>query len=145
MSDPAPAAAPTGAGEPAAADAPAGRLVIVLWAAGPARPHLVAAPFVYALTARALELDVEMHFTADTVRWLVPGVAETAHTDAAQTRTVAQYLDEAAAAGVRLYACAMARHEHARDTALRAGVSGVAGAATMLGAAIAPGTRVLVF
>lgn len=121
------------------------RLLIVVWSAGPERPVQAAAPFVYALTARALDLDVEMHFTSTAVRWLVPGVAEAAYTDAARTRTVADYRREAHAAGVRLLACSMALAEHARDELLVTECAGRAGAATVVAASVAADTRTLVF
>jgi hypothetical protein len=127
---------------------PAQRIVIVLWSCGPDRPGgpvLAAAPFVYALAARALELDVEMHFTSTAVRWLVRGVADAAHTDQHRTKTVRDFIDEAQGAGVRLCACTMALAEHRRaGEALIEGVQ-TAGAATVIGAAAEDGTRVLVF
>ncbi len=131
-----------------AADARAQRLVLVLWSCGPDRPGgatLAAAPFVYALSARAFEIAVEMHFTSSTVRWLLPGVAEQGFTDAAQTRRVADYLTEAEQAGVQLYACGMAMAEHVKPTeTLRPSVKR-AGAATVIGSAFTPGARTLVF
>jgi predicted peroxiredoxin len=124
------------------------RIVIVLWSCGPDRPGgpvLAAAPFVYALTARALDLDVEMHFTSSTVRWLVEGVADVAHTDAAATHTVGQYLREVRSAGISLHACTMALAEHRRaDERLVEGVR-MAGAATVIGAAVHDDCRTLVF
>lgn len=124
------------------------RLVIVVWSCGPDRPGgavLAAAPFVYALAARALDHDVEMHFTSSAVRWLVAGVADAACTDRAGSKTVRDFIREARVAGVRLYACAMARHEHARDEALIDEIDGVAGAATVIDAAAEAGARVMVF
>ncbi len=125
------------------------RLILVLWACGPDRPggaQLAAAPFVYALAARALEIEVEMHFTSSTVRWLLQDVAEGAHTDVGRTKTVAQFIAEVAAAGVKLVPCAMALNEHRREgEALRAEVNGHGGAATVVGATFAPDTRTLVF
>jgi uncharacterized protein len=120
------------------------RLVIIVWSAGPDRPVLVAAPFVYALAARALEVDVEMHFTSTAVRWLVAGVADGACTDAARTKTVADFIREAKAAGVRLYACSMAMNEHGRGEALLPACDGYAGAATVV-AAVMQGARSLAF
>jgi uncharacterized protein len=124
---------------------PASRLVIVLWAADPGRPALVAAPFVYALAARALELEVEMHYTAAAVRWLLPGVAECAHTDRAKSRRVIDYIRETREAGVRHFACAMALPEHGEGSGLIAESHGLAGAATVVANAVQPGTRTLVF
>jgi len=126
----------------------ADRLVIVLWSCGPDRPagaQLAAAPFVYALAARALEVEVEMHFTSSTVRWLLEGVASAAHTDQAQSKTVLDYIRDARSAGVKLYACAMALNEHRRGEALIAEAEAIAGAATVIGATIEPGVRTLIF
>lgn len=121
------------------------KLVIVMWSADPAAPDRAAAPFVYALAARALEIDVEMHFTAGAVRWLFAGVADDAYTDQARTKTVRDFIGEVAAAGVRLYACAMALNERRRGEALIAETTGIAGAATVIGAAMEPNCRVMVF
>ena len=35
-----------------------------------------------------------MHFTSSTVRWLLPGVADAAHTDAERTKTVGDFIRE---------------------------------------------------
>lgn len=125
------------------------RLVIVVWSCGPDRPGgaaLAAAPFVYALTAAALDVDVEMHFTSSAVRWLVQGVAAAAFTDRARSKTVLDFIREAKAAGVRLHPCAMALAEHRGDgESLLAEADGVAGAATVIGAAVESGNRMLVF
>lgn len=121
------------------------KLVIVMWSADPSAPDRAAAPFVYALAARALELDVEMHFTAGAVRWLFEGVADDAYTDQGRTKTVRDFIREAAAAGVRLYACAMALNERRRAERLIAEMTGIAGAATVMGAAAETSTRVIVF
>lgn len=120
------------------------RCIVVLWSAGPDRPGLAAAPFVYALAARALDADVEIHYTADCVRWLVPGVADGAFTDAAQTRTVLDLIRETKAAGIRHYACAMALAEHAPGAALIPEAHGRAGAATVV-CSVLDGAVTLVF
>ncbi len=118
--------------------------MIVVWSAGPDRPAQVAAPFVYALAARAFEVPVERHFTSSAVRWLVAGVADAAYTDAGRTKTVREFIREARAAGVRLYACSMAVNEHARGDTLIAECDGYAGAATVVAAAM-QGAKTLVF
>lgn len=120
------------------------RLVILVWSAGPERPVQAAAPFVYALAARALEVPVEMHFTSTAVRWLLAGVADAAFTDAGRTKTVADFIGEAKAAGVRLYACSMAMNEHGAGAALIPQCDGYAGAASVVVAAM-QGARTLVF
>jgi len=106
---------------------------------------LAAAPFVYALAARAFEVEVEMHFTSSTVRWLIEGVAAGAHTDRAASKSVLDFIGEAKAAGVQLFACSMALAEHRREgERLLDGVP-MAGAATVIGAAVGDGTCTLVF
>jgi predicted peroxiredoxin len=127
-----------------ASERKADRLVIVLWSAGPDRPVQAAAPFVYALAARAFEVPVEMHFTSTAVRWLVAGVADLAFTDGARSKTVRDFIREAKAAGVRLYACSMAMNEHARGEPLIPECDGYAGAATVI-AATMQGSKTLVF
>jgi hypothetical protein len=122
----------------------ADRLVIVLWSAGPDRPVQAAAPFVYALAARAFEIPVEMHFTSTAVRWLIAGVGDAAYTDAARTKTITDFIREVKAAGVRLYACSMAMNEHGRGSTLIPECDGYAGAATVV-AATMQGARSLVF
>jgi uncharacterized protein len=52
-------------------------IAILLWAADPASPHRLATPFFQAAAAGALEIPVEIYFTAASVHLLVPGVAET--------------------------------------------------------------------
>ena len=79
---------------------------------------LAAAPFLYALAVRAFEIWVDMHFNSSTVRLLVPGVADAAHTDAQRTKTVGDFIREVKAANVKLYACSMATHEDRRGVAL---------------------------
>lgn len=118
--------------------------MIVVWSAGPERPVLAAAPFVYALAARALDARVEMHFTSTAVRWLIAGVADAAYTDAACTKTVADFIREAKAAGVRLLACSMAFNEHGGEGTLIADCDGYAGAASVVSASL-EGARTLVF
>ena len=121
------------------------KLIIVMWSAGPDKPVLAAAPFVYALAARALEIEVEMHFTSTAINWLVPGVADAAYTDAGRTKTVGEFIREAKTAGVRMFACAMAHHEHARDQPLIAQCDGHAGAATVVGGTVQQHAHTLVF
>lgn len=124
------------------------RIIIVVWSCGPDNPRgamLVAAPFVYALSARALELEVEMHFTSSAVRWLFEGVAGTGHTDQAKSKTVLDFIREARDAGVKFFACSMALGEHRHGEALITEADAVAGTASVIGAASEPDARVLVF
>lgn len=105
------------------------RLALLISAAGPECPAQVVTPLVHALAARALDAEVEIHFAGPAVRWLVAGVAEAAFPTPAREKPVAAFLDELQAAGVRLYACGMARaawvkpEETLRDGAAHAGAT----------------------
>jgi len=76
-----------------------------------------------------------MHYTGPSVRWLLPGVAAAAFTDAARSKTVLDFIRETKAAGVRHFACTMAFAEHGRGEQLIDEVEGFAGAATFMAAA----------
>lgn len=119
-------------------------VTLVMWAATPERPRDAATPLVYALAARALGAEVEIHYTAGAVEWLFPDVAARAVCDQAGTRTVLDLLRETRAQGVRHYACSMAVAERAGGRPLIAEADGVAGAATVMARGL-DGSLVLVF
>lgn len=79
-------------------------VAILLWAADPDQPHLLATPFFHAAAAAALEVPVEIYFSARSVHLLVPGVAD-ALQPGAHPKTVGDSIREAVAHGARLYAC----------------------------------------
>ncbi len=58
-------------------------MAILLWAAEPETPQRLMTPFFHAAAAAAMDLPVEIYFTARSVRLLVPGVAETLRASAA--------------------------------------------------------------
>lgn len=84
-------------------------VAILLWAADPDAPHRLATPFAVAASAAALELPVELYFTARCVRLLVPGVAEGLRASQAEPRphpkTVLDAMREALDHGARFFAC----------------------------------------
>ncbi|PTD95751.1 DsrE family protein [Pseudothauera lacus] len=127
------------------------RLAILVWAADPAAPHLCATPFYFAAAAAAMDVEVEMYFTARSVELLVDGVAETLYADGGgvaetERRTVAGFLREAHRFGVRMYACPAALQAHGVNAAtLRTEVSGQAGAAAFIGRTLDAGWRTLSF
>jgi len=95
-------------------DAAAG-VAILLWAADPDRPAWLATPFVQAAAAAALELPVEVYFTARSVHLLVPGVAARLRASAHHERSILETMREAVAHGARLYACTDALHAQGLD------------------------------
>lgn len=90
-------------------------VAILLWATDPERPALLATPFVHAAAAAAMELPVEMYFSARSVHLLVPGVAARLRASPLHERTVLQALQQAVAHGARLFACSDALHAQGLD------------------------------
>ncbi|MCB1888444.1 MAG: DsrE family protein [Rhodocyclaceae bacterium] len=113
---------------------PGERLAILVWAAEPEAPQRCATPFYFAAAAAAMDCEVEMYFTAASVRLLEAGVAEALHADPRAGKSVARFLQEAHALGVRMYACptAMAACELSAAR-VRPECAGQAGAASYLG------------
>ena len=125
---------------------PAEKLAILVWAADPSRPELCATPFYFAAAAAAMDVEVEMYFTARSVELLRRGVAEGLTATAGSTKSVAGFRREALAFGVRLFACPTALAGHDVPAAeLVAGVVAQAGAAAYLGRALDPAWRTLSF
>jgi predicted peroxiredoxin len=109
------------------------RLAILLWATSPDAPHLCATPFFNAAVAAALDVEVEIYFTSQSVRLLAKGVAEKLETGPRQRKTVYDFMRHAAEHGVRFYACSQALEEYRLEPGeLIAEVTGVAGAATYM-------------
>ncbi len=121
------------------------RLAILVWAATPERPELVVTPLVHALAARALDAEVEIHFAGPAVRWLVGGVADAAWPTPAREKSVGDFLAEALAAGVCVYACGMARAAWVADGEALIPVAGAAGATAFVARALDPAWRTLVY
>ena len=127
-----PAAGP--AASPAAAPDPAPRLVIVVNDVPAAGAEV---PLRYALVAAALDADVEVHCVGASVAWLRNGAAPA---------PLQQQLDEAAAEGVRIYACSLALAAHGVPVAeLVPAVAGVRGAAALLAAGFSANARFMNF
>lgn len=102
-----------------------------------------ATPILHALTANAMECEVEMHFIGAGVRLLAAGVAEEVPAGL-PPKPLAALLADAHANGVRIHACTSAWKAHAPTGAgLTAYSAGFAGAATYLGRALDPAWRVL--
>jgi uncharacterized protein len=79
-------------------------LAILLWASEPEAPHRLATPFFHAAAAAALDLPVEVYFTARSVLLLQPGVAQALRA-AAHPKTIYDAMREAVTHGAVFYAC----------------------------------------
>ena len=86
-------------------------IAILLWAADPSVPARLATPFFHAAAAAAMDLPVEIYFTAASVQLLSPGVAA-ALRPGAHPKTVLDSMREAVQHGAVLLACSDALAAH---------------------------------
>lgn len=84
---------------------PAAGIAILLWAAEPEAPHRLATPFFHAAAAAAMEVPVEIYFTARSVQLLVPGVAAALRASERFEKTIYDAMREAVEHGAVLLAC----------------------------------------
>ena len=85
-------------------------IAILLWAAEPETPHRLATPFFHAAAAAAMDVTVEIYFTARSVHLLVPGVAAQLRASERFDKTVLDAMREAVSHGARLLVCTDALH-----------------------------------
>lgn len=125
---------------------PAAGVALLLWAADPSAPHRLATPFFHAAAAAAMELPVEIYFSAGSVRLLAPGVAESLRPNAQHSKSVLDSMREAVEHGARLYACTDALKAQGLDPAqLIAECAGFGGAVQFMVRAADLRWRTLVF
>ena len=123
-----------------------GGLALLVWSCGPDAPERAATPFVVAQAAAALELEVEMLFTAQAVQWLLASQQETPVGFGAERQPVRRYLDACADAGVQMRACgqALAGLGLGRE-ALAPQCAGIGGTVSFVERQHQPSWRALVF
>lgn len=93
------------------ADHTASGIAILLWASEPETPHRLVTPFFHAAAAAALDLPVEVYFTARSVRLLQPGIAASLRASE-HPKSVYDAMREAVAHGAVFYACSDALQAH---------------------------------
>lgn len=121
-------------------------LAILLWAAEPEAPHRLATPFFQAAAAAAMEIPVELYFTARSVHLLVPGVADRLRAAPEAPRCIGDVMRDAAAHGALFFACSDALQAHGlAGTALIAQCRGHGGAVQFMARAASRRWRALVF
>lgn len=80
-------------------------VAILLWACEPDAPHRLATPFFHAAAAAAMDVPVEIYFSARSVLLLKPGVVEALRPNPQHAKTVLDSLREAVEHGAVLLAC----------------------------------------
>jgi predicted peroxiredoxin len=121
-------------------------VAILLWAANPEVPERLATPFFHAAAAAAMDVPVEIYFTAASVRLLAPGVAANLRASARHDKTILDAMREAVTHGARLLACTDALHAQGIDPQHPiAECHGFGGAVQFMARAIDRRWRTLVF
>jgi len=121
-------------------------LAILLWAAEPESPHRLVTPFFHAAAAAAMDLQVEIYFSARSVLLLKPGVAQALRASDRHDKTVLDAMREAVSHGAVLLACADALDANGLVGAELIGeCSGRGGAVQFVARACDPDWRTMVF
>ncbi|HOB65998.1 DsrE family protein [Ottowia sp.] len=121
-------------------------VAILLWSADPSAPERLATPFFHAAAAAAMEAQVEVYFTAASVRLLVPGVAASLRAAPHVDKTILAHMQDCVAHGARLLACSDALHAQGINPAqLIAECHGRGGAVQFMARALDARWRTLVF
>ncbi len=125
---------------------PVDGVALLLWACDPAEPQRLATPFFQAAAAGAMDVPVEIYFTARSVHLLVPGVAESLRASERFDKTVLDAMREAVSHGAKLFACTDALHAQGLDPArLIPECAGHGGAVQFMARATSLRWRALVF
>ena len=94
-------------------------------------------PFFNAAAAAAMDIEVEIYFTSESVRLLAKGVADGLLSGPRRRRPVYAFMLDAAKHGAKFFACSHAMEEYGLSAAdLIPEASGVAGAATYMARAM---------
>lgn len=92
------------------AETSANGIAILLWSADMHQPEKLATPFFHATAAGAMDAEVEIYFSASSVRLLLPGLARKLKASSKVDKTIADNMHEALDMGARFYVCSDALH-----------------------------------
>ncbi len=119
---------------------------ILVWSAGLQAPERVATLFLTAQACAAMDMAVELYFTATSIRLLQKSERLTQVGYGLQPKLLEMYWQETAASGVRLMACAQALHHQGLARADLADECQATGGVVQFAARCAePAWRTLVF
>ena len=127
-------------------DASIRSLAMLVWSADLSAPERLATLFVMAQTAAALDLEVELYFTAQSVQLLTSQAGRAPVGFGPGQRSLADYLSEVNELGIKLYACSQALHAAGLlRSDLTPLCSGLGGAVQFMDRCADPRWRTLVF
>lgn len=91
------------------------KIVIILLNTDPAQPASLGTPFFQASAAAALDLEVEIYFTAQNIQLLHQGVADKLYPGKQKQKSIYSFMQDAHMAGVKFYACSGGMDDHELD------------------------------
>lgn len=121
------------------------KLAILICSASTDSPALYSTPLVHALTAHALDAQVEIHFAGPAVRLLVEGIADKLYPTDACEKSIGEFLREVIAENIPLFACGMARAAWIVDSEMLIPQARAAGATAFVARTLDPAWRTLVY
>ncbi len=86
-------------------------VIIQLWQTSAEHPQHAATPFMIAVAAAAMDMDVEIHALGASVELFVDANTARHPPVAPLNRSLSEYVDDALRMGVRLYACSTAMRD----------------------------------
>lgn len=98
-----------------AANEPTRGLALLLWASEPGQPQRLVTPFFHAAAPAAMDLPVEVYFSAASVRLLQTGVAEQLRASPHHDKTLWDAMRDALDHGARFFVCTDALHAQGLD------------------------------
>ena len=121
-------------------------LSIMVWSCGPDAADRAATPFMVAQAAAAMDMQVEMLFTAQALHWLLREQQATPIGFGPERMAVGRYVEAVADAGVELRACsqALAALQYGKDD-LVPQCAGLGGTVAFVERTFDPAWRTLVF
>jgi predicted peroxiredoxin len=121
-------------------------LLIMVWSCDLRNPERAATPFMVAQVAAAIDLQVEMLFTAQAVQWLFSEQGDRLIGFGPQRLSVHHYLKAAADAGIDIRACSQALNALGRSSdTLAPQCAGLGGMVAFIERGQDPAWRTLVF
>lgn len=121
------------------------RVIIQLWQTDFNNLELAATPFLMAATAAAMDMDVEIHATGQSVNFFLNDQPLLDQVLASSNRPLRDYIDEAIRCGAKICLCSMALRDREIDQAQLRDGAVVVGLVTMLERATASDTTVLTY
>lgn len=126
------------------------KLALLIWSIDPdsSQSKNIATPLIHALCALAMEVEVEIHFAGEAVRFLTLNTAETIRLESIKAESPSSFLtllSDLQKQGAKILACAMAHHAHLSSTEPLLPFVGISGATAFVQRSLDPQWTTLIY